>query len=131
MKEEIFGPIMPVVEFNDLEDVINHLKDVDKPLALYYFGKDYKKVIKNVSFGGGCVNDTIMHLTEEKLPFGGVGLSGMGSYHGKKSFELFSHQKSVLKKHSKLELNLKYPKYNSNKIKLTKIFFGIKNKTNK
>lgn len=131
MKEEIFGPIMPVIEFNNLDDVINHLKEIDKPLALYYFGKDYKKVIKNVSFGGGCINDTIMHLTEEKLPFGGVGLSGMGSYHAKKSFEVFSHQKSVLKKHSKIELNLKYPRYNENKIKLTKIFFGIKNKTNK
>lgn len=129
MKEEIFGPIMPVVEFNNLDDVINHLKEIDKPLALYYFGKEYKKVIKNVSFGGGCINDTIMHLTEEKLPFGGVGLSGMGSYHGKKSFEVFSHQKSILKKNSKLELNLKYPKYNDKKTKLTKMFFGIKNKT--
>ena len=126
MKEEIFGPIMPIVEFNNLDDVINHLKDLDKPLALYYFGKDYKKVIKQVSFGGGCINDTIMHLTEEKLPFGGVGLSGMGSYHGKKSFEVFSHQKSILKKHHSLELNLKYPKYNKNKEKLTKIFFKIK-----
>lgn len=128
MKEEIFGPIMPVVEFNNLDDVIMHLKDLDKPLALYYFGKDYKKVLKQVSFGGGCINDTIMHLTEEKLPFGGVGLSGMGSYHGKKSFEVFSHQKSILKKHHSLELNLKYPKYNKNKEKLTKIFFKIKEK---
>jgi len=130
MKEEIFGPIMPVVEFNDLGDVINHLKDLDKPLALYYFGKDYKKVLENISFGGGCVNDTIMHLTEEKLPFGGVGLSGMGAYHGKKSFEIFSHQKSVLKKHSKLELNLKYPPYNEKKLKLTKFYFRT-NKKNK
>ena len=127
MKEEIFGPIMPVIEFNNLEDVINYLKDKDKPLALYYFGKEYKKVLKNVSFGGGCINDTIMHLTEEKLPFGGVGLSGMGSYHGKKSFEVFSHQKSILKKHLKLEVNLKYPKYSEKKTKLTKMFFGIKN----
>ena len=127
MKEQIFGPIMPVIEFNNLDDVITHLKEIDKPLALYYFGKDYKKVIKNVSFGGGCVNDTIMHLTEEKLPFGGVGLSGMGSYHGKKSFEVFSHQKSVLKKNSRMELNLKYPKYSDKKTKLTKMFFGIKN----
>jgi len=128
MKEEIFGPIMPVVEFNDLGDVINHLKDLDKPLALYYFGKDYKKVLENISFGGGCVNDTIMHLTEEKLPFGGVGLSGMGSYHGKKSFEVFSHQKSILRKHSSLELSLKYPPYNKSKLKLTKMYFGVKNK---
>ena len=130
MKEEIFGPIMPVVEFNNLDDVINHLKGIDKPLALYYFGKDYKKVLRNVSFGGGCINDTIMHLTEEKLPFGGVGFSGIGSYHGKKSFEVFSHQKSILKKHKKLELSLKYPLYSNLKTKITKKYFGIKNKNN-
>jgi aldehyde dehydrogenase (NAD+) len=128
MKEEIFGPIMPIIEYSDLDDVINYLKYKDKPLALYYFGKDYKKVLKNVSFGGGCINDTIMHLTEEKLPFGGIGLSGIGSYHGKKSFEIFSHQKSVLKKNSRLELSLKYPKYKDLKKKITKIYFGIKNK---
>lgn len=128
MKEEIFGPIMPIIEFNNLDDVINHLKDLDKPLALYYFGKNYKKVIKNVSFGGGCINDTIMHLTEEKLPFGGVGLSGMGSYHGKKSFEVFSHKKSILKKSASKEVNLKYPPYNKSKTKFTKMYFGIKNK---
>lgn len=131
MKEEIFGPIMPIIEFNNLDDVINHLKDLEKPLALYYFGKNKKnqnKVIRNLSFGGGCINDTIMHLTEEKLPFGGVGLSGIGSYHGKKSFEIFSHQKSILKKHPIYELNLKYPPYNEKKKKLTKLYFRIKNK---
>ena len=129
MKEEIFGPIMPIIEFNNLDDVINHLKDLDKPLALYYFGRNKhnkKKVIRSLSFGGGCINDTIMHLTEEKLPFGGVGLSGCGSYHGKKSFEVFSHQKSVLRKHHNIELNLKYPPYNKSKLKLTKFYFRIK-----
>jgi aldehyde dehydrogenase (NAD+) len=123
MQEEIFGPIMPLIEFNDLDDIINHLKTLDKPLALYYFGKNkdnQNKVIKNLSFGGGCINDTIMHLTEEKLPFGGVGLSGVGSYHGKKSFETFSHQKSVLKKHEKLEINFKYPPHNDKKVKTIK-----------
>lgn len=131
MKEEIFGPILPIIEFNDLDDVINHLKELDKPLALYYFSKNknnQKKVMINLSFGGGCINDTIMHLTEEKLPFGGVGLSGMGSYHGKKSFEVFSHQKSILKKHPHLEVNLKYPPYNEFKKKFTKLYFGIKSK---
>ena len=129
MKEEIFGPIMPVIEFNDLDDVINHLKLLDKPLALYYFGKNknnQNKVIKNLSFGGGCINDTIMHLTEEKLPFGGVGLSGIGSYHGKKSFDTFTHKKSVLKKNPKLEVNFKYPPYTENKLKLNKFYFRIK-----
>lgn len=131
MEEEIFGPILPVIEFSNLEEVINHLKNIDKPLALYYFGnskKSKKRIIRDLSFGGGCINDTIMHLTEEKLPFGGVGLSGFGSYHGKKSYDTFSHQKSILKKSLKLELNLKYPPYNSNKLKLTKFYFGIKNK---
>lgn len=129
MKEEIFGPIMPLIEFNNLDDVINHLKTEDKPLALYYFGKsknNQNKVVKNISFGGGCINDTIMHLTEEKLPFGGVGLSGVGSYHGEKSFEIFSHQKSILNKHPKLEVNLKYPPYSKKKLQLTKIYFKIK-----
>ena len=129
MNEEIFGPIMPLIEFDNLDDVINYLKTLDKPLSLYYFGKNKQnqdKVINNVSFGGGCINDTIMHLTEEKLPFGGIGLSGIGSYHGKKSFEIFSHQKSILKKHPKLEVNLKYPPYNEKKLKLTKFYFRIK-----
>ena len=129
MKEEIFGPIMPLIEFSNLDDVINHLKDLEKPLALYYFGNNknnQKKVIKNLSFGGGCLNDTIMHLTEEKLPFGGVGLSGMGSYHGKKSFEVFTHKKSVLKKNASLELSIKYPPYTKNKLKINKFYFRIK-----
>lgn len=126
MKEEIFGPIMPIIEFEDIDEIIKTLKLKEKPLALYYFGKkNQEKVLNSLSFGGGCINDTIMHLTEENLPFGGVGFSGMGCYHGKKSFETFSHQKSVLKK-SKSDIDVKYPPYNEKKLRLIKWLFKIK-----
>lgn len=122
MKEEIFGPIMPIISFTDLDSVIEILREKEKPLALYYFGKD-KTNIDNIthglSFGGGCVNDCTMHVSEEKLPFGGVGNSGMGSYHGKRSFETFTHEKSLLIK-GKTELNLKYPPVTEKEEKLIK-----------
>ena len=96
-------------------------------LAFYYFGSDAEKIekIKNTCrFGGGCINDVIMHLTEERLPFGGFGNSGMGSYHGKKTFYTFTHEKSVLVK-NKMELNLKYPPADSKKLKFIKKFLKI------
>lgn len=131
MGEEIFGPIMPILTFTNIDDLLVEIKHREKPLALYYFGEDMdtaNKVIKNVSFGGGCINDTIMHLTEEKLPFGGVGFSGMGSYHGKKSFETFTHEKSVLKKSLAVDLPIRYMPYTKKKMGLAKFFFGIKDK---
>lgn len=124
MGEEIFGPIMPILEYDDINKVINHIKKDEKPLALYLFTFDkdiQNKVMTNISFGGGCINDTIMHLTSESMPFGGVGRSGMGSYHGKKSFETFSHEKSVLIK-GKMEINLKYPPYDDKKLRAIKVF---------
>lgn len=117
MQEEIFGPIMPIIKYNNLDETLQHISLLEKPLAFYFFTKDMKlahRVMNRMSFGGGCINDTIMHLTSEHLPFGGVGNSGMGQYHGKKSFETFSHQKSVLVK-SKLEISLKYPPYTKKK----------------
>lgn len=129
MGEEIFGPILPVLTFNNLYDMLRDLKSHDKPLACYIFGCDKgeeEMILREFSFGGGCVNDTIMHLTEERLPFGGVGLSGMGSYHGKKSFETFSHYKSVLKKSNLIDLNIRYMPYTKGKSKITKTIFGIK-----
>ncbi len=129
MGEEIFGPIMPVLTFNNLYDTVRELKTHDKPLACYVFGctkAEEKMILRDLSFGGGCVNDTIMHLTEEKLPFGGVGNSGMGGYHGKKSFETFSHFKSVLKKSNAIDLGIRYMPYNKNKASLVKKIFGIK-----
>lgn len=129
MQEEIFGPIMPVLTFNNLYDTIREIKSHEKPLACYIFGcskAEEKMILRDLSFGGGCVNDTIMHLTEEGLPFGGVGNSGMGSYHGKKSFETFSHFKSVLKKSKRVDVGIRYMPYSKNKAKLVKMIFGIK-----
>lgn len=126
MQQEIFGPIMPILEFEDIFEIIKKLKELERPLAFYYFGKKNQELCLNsLSFGGGCINDTVMHLTEDNLPFGGVGFSGMGSYHGKKSFETFSHKKSVLKK-GKMEFDVKYPPYSTKKLNLIKILFGLK-----
>ena len=127
MREEIFGPILPVIEFDDLDQELEILRTLDKPLAFYYFGNDsekIKKVLTTYSFGGGCINDTVMHFVEEGLPFGGIGLSGMGKYHGKYTFYAFSHIKSVLKK-SKTELNIKYPPVTKGKLNFLKKFFRI------
>lgn len=118
MKEEIFGPIMPIMEYDDLDIVIEKLKSVEHPLALYVFSNNkinVEKVLKNVSFGGGCVNDTIMHLTSDELGFGGVGNSGMGNYHGINSLKTFSHEKSIFVK-GKMEINLKYPPITDKKL---------------
>jgi len=99
MQEEIFGPILPVMTYDDLDEVLEKIVDRPKPLALYLFTNDkavQEQVLGNVSFGGGCVNETLLHMSSHELPFGGVGESGMGSYHGKQSFETFSHHKSIL-----------------------------------
>ncbi|WP_077326832.1 aldehyde dehydrogenase [Virgibacillus siamensis] len=112
MQEEIFGPIMPILTFRKLDDVITEMKEMEKPLALYYFGekeKSQNKMMENVSFGGGCINDTLYHLANPHLPFGGVGTSGIGGYHGKYSFDTFSHQKSMMKQTTKFDLPLRYP----------------------
>lgn len=114
MKEEIFGPILPVLEYESLEQAIGQIQSRPKPLALYYFSKDEEKtreVLKRISFGGGCINDTLVHLANPKLPFGGVGESGLGKYHGKYSFDTFSHEKSVVKRSFWLNLALRYPPY--------------------
>lgn len=117
MKEEIFGPILPVMEFQHLEDIIPQINARPKPLALYYFTTNKaneRKVIRNISYGGGCINDTVMHLASTHMPFGGVGDSGMGRYHGKYSFDTFTHKKSVLKKSLLIDIPLRYPPYRYN-----------------
>ena len=128
MQEEVFGPIMPVLTFDDLDDVIRKFRLIDKPLALYYFGKDkeaIEKVKTQIAFGGGCINDTIMHFTEEKLPFGGVGQSGMGNYHGARTFYAFTREKSVLDKGLWFDLTLRYPQATKGKIRFAKTYFKI------
>lgn len=114
MQEEIFGPILPMIEYDNLFEAILEIKRYPKPLALYFFTRDIdneKYVLRNISYGGGCINDTIVHLATSYMPFGGVGNSGMGGYHGKASFETFSHKKSVLKKSNLIDVPLRYPPY--------------------
>ena len=124
MQEEIFGPLMPVLEFEDILKVISLVNSRPKPLALYLFtnNKDVENnILRNVSFGGGCVNDTIVHLATPHMPFGGVGESGMGGYHGIASFQTFAHQKSVLKKSVVVDIKLRYAPYKDNLKLLKKI----------
>lgn len=121
MEEEIFGPILPIIQYEDLEYIIKMINNRTKPLALYIFSENkdiQQKVINGVSFGGGCINDTISHIVSQYLPFGGVGSSGLGAYHGKNSFETFSHKKSIMKKTTKLNPDLIYPPYDRKKVKI-------------
>lgn len=114
MQDEIFGPIMPVLEFDTIDEIINTINSRAKPLALYYFTKNKTNehnILKRVSFGGGCINETIVHLATSHMPFGGVGESGMGGYHGKSSFDTFTHKKSILKKSNLIDIAIKYPPY--------------------
>ncbi|MCT2196891.1 aldehyde dehydrogenase [Paenibacillus sp. p3-SID1389] len=126
MQEEIFGPILPVLDYRDLDVALREIGERPKPLALYLFTSNAateRKVMESVSFGGGCVNDTVMHLVSPYLPFGGVGSSGMGAYHGRYSYETFSHRKSVLKKSTRVNLSFIYPPYTAGKLKLIRRFF--------
>jgi len=119
MQEEIFGPILPVISFTNFNLILNEIIELDKPLAAYLFTNttEEKENFKNkLSFGGGCINDVIMHLGNENLPFGGVGNSGIGNYHGKFGFETFSHQKAVLERATWGEPNIKYPPYSEKKL---------------
>ena len=113
MQEEIFGPIFPLLTFDTTEEAIAFVVEREKPLALYYFGSQSKgeRVLERTSSGGACLNDVIMHITNENMPFGGVGNSGMGSYHGKKSFDTFSHHKSVVTTTPKIDLPFRYMPY--------------------
>jgi aldehyde dehydrogenase (NAD+) len=111
MQEEIFGPILPVLEYEDLEEVISVILKHPKPLALYAFTESKKvqnEIVERISYGGGCMNDTVYHLGSPHLPFGGVGESGIGSYHGEHSFRAFSHYKSVLYQSTKLDFTFRY-----------------------
>jgi len=118
MQEEIFGPILPVLSVDSLDQTIAFVRARPRPLALYLFTSDRaaeRRVFRELSFGGGCVNDTILHLASSRLPFGGVGNSGMGAYHGKRSFLTFSHEKGVLKTSTRLDMPLRYPPYTPQK----------------
>lgn len=128
MQEEIFGPLLPIMTFEHIDQVIQTIKPLPKPLALYLFthNNDHeKKVLSQLSFGGGCVNDCILQIANLHLPFGGIGESGMGSYHGKYSFETFSHQKSIYKKTYLFDLKLEYPPFTAKKLGWIKTLFKL------
>ena len=125
MQEEIFGPILPIIGYNNLDYIINYININPKPLALYLFTnnkKIEKRILKEVSYGGGCINDTIIHLANKRLGFGGVGNSGIGEYHGKFSFDTFSHYKSIIKKSNHIDLPVRYHPYSKMKEKLIRMF---------
>ena len=116
MQEEIFGPIFPVLTFKHLDEVISFVNDREKPLALYYFGTNDKHILRHTSSGGTCINDVIMHIVNHKVPFGGVGNSGMGSYHGKDSFLAFSYRRAVIKTPTWVDMPFRYMPYKLFKI---------------
>ncbi|MFB0967596.1 MAG: aldehyde dehydrogenase family protein, partial [Cloacibacterium sp.] len=123
MQEEIFGPILPILTYKNLETAMQTVVEGEKPLSAYLFSNDTKEqelFTEKLSFGGGCINDTLMHLSNDRLPFGGVGNSGIGHYHGKFGFIAFSHQKAILKKSNYLEPELKYPPYSDAKLNILK-----------
>lgn len=123
MREEILGPILPVLPFRNLEDVIAHLQQMEKPLALYLFSNRRSAkdaVLQRLSFGGGCINDTVMHPADHRLPFGGVGLSGMGRYHGRYSFDTFTHEKPILVRGLHPDTKIRYAPFSERKTELLK-----------
>ena len=120
MREEIFGPVLPIIEYGTVDDAIAHVNRGERPLALYWFGKDSanrQRMMRETAAGGVTVNDCMMHLVQERQSFGGVGESGMGAYHGRATFETFCHKKSVLKKPTSIDPTLVYPPYNETKTK--------------
>ena len=127
MEDEIFGPLLPIITYDDFDEAVSLIRSKPKPLSLYLFSEDEnatERVLKEISFGGGAINDTVMQLANPNLPFGGVGASGIGQYHGKYSFNTFSHDKSYIFKSTRLESSLFFPPYKG-KFKYIKTFLII------
>lgn len=125
MQEEIFGPILPIITYKDINEVIEYVNENDSPLALYYFStnkKNINMILNRIQFGGGCINDTIIHLATSHMSFGGVGASGIGSYHGKKGFDTFTHYKSIVDKKNIIDLPMRYQPYKKFNEKLIRMF---------
>ena len=125
MQQEIFGPVLPILEYEFAQDVIGYIEENDRPLALYIFTENQglaRYFVDHVRYGGGCVNDVIIHLAGSNMGFGGVGESGMGSYHGKAGFDCFTHQKSIVDKKTWLDLKMRYQPYTKKMEKLVKLF---------
>ena len=128
MQEEIFGPLLPILTYEHIHEVIVDIQTHDKPLALYLFTNNSdveKTILQKISFGGGCINDSLLHIANPSLPFGGIGQSGLGSYHGRQSFEIFSHKKSIYKKSILFDLKLEYPPYHEKKLKWLQYLFRL------
>lgn len=128
MGEEIFGPILPVMKYSSLPELIQLLKQKPKPLSAYFFSdlpEEQNSFVSSLSFGGGVINDCVIHVGNSHIPFGGVGPSGMGNYHGYESLLAFSHQKSVMTKYKLLDLSIRYPPYTAAKVNWVKRFFGL------
>ena len=125
MQEEIFGPLLPVLTYDTLDRAVEFINSRPHPLALYLFSEDraaQERFLRQVPFGGGCVNDTIIHLATSRMGFGGVGDSGMGSYHGRVGFETFSHYRSIVDKKTWMDLPIRYQKYTRLKEKMMRMF---------
>lgn len=125
MQEEIFGPVLPVISYQNISEAAEYIKAMEKPLALYLFTENRNMerwVLRNLSFGGGCVNDTVIHLATSHMGFGGVGESGMGAYHGEYGFWTFSHRKSIVKKSTWMDLPIRYHPYQKKKDRLLHLF---------
>ncbi len=125
MQEEIFGPVLPVISYKTTDEIVDKINSRDTPLALYIFSSDKKNIkyiTTHVAFGGGCVNDTVIHLSTATLPFGGCGQSGMGAYHGKAGFDCFTHNKSILDKKTWIDMPMRYQPYSRIKDKLVRLF---------
>ena len=125
MQEEIFGPVLPVIAYDSIDEAVDFINSREHPLALYLFSEDkatQERFLRAVPFGGGCINDTIIHLATSRMGFGGVGQSGMGSYHGKRSFDTFSHEKSIVSKSTWMDLPVRYMPYGRFKDALLRMF---------
>jgi len=123
MQEEIFGPLLPIITYKNLDECIRFIQSRPRPLALYIFTEskaNRERILSTCSFGGGCINDVIMHIVTPYMPFGGVGYSGMGDYHGKKSFDTFTHYRSILSQSTRMDVNLRYMPYDDKKLRLLK-----------
>ena len=125
MQEEIFGPVLPILTYDSISEAVNNIRAMSHPLALYIFAGDTHvagNVIARIGFGGGCINDTLIHLATSEMPFGGFGESGMGSYHGKTGFDTFTHYKSIVDKKTWLDLPMRYQPYKKINNKLLHMF---------
>jgi len=125
MQEEIFGPVLPVIAYDSIDEAIAFINEREHPLALYLFSEDrqvQERFLRAVPFGGGCINDTIIHLATSRMGFGGVGQSGMGSYHGKRSFDTFSQERSIVQKSTWMDLPVRYMPYSATKDRLLRLF---------